>query len=547
MLLLFDNFEHVVEAAADVAALLASCPNLDLLVTSREPLHVTGEQEYAVPPLAHEEGVGFFLARAQGGQARLPSRTRPCPEICRRLDDLPLALELAAARVKALSSTQILERLEQRLPLLTGGARDLPERQRTLRATIDWSYELLTPEEQQLFARLAVFAGRLHARGSRGGRGGGARHAPVARRQEPRSPHGGPLLDARDDPRVRRRAPRASGDAEATERRHAEHFLALAVSANLSLDTPGEQRFDVAISDEGNLRAALRWAQTQGEIEFGLELAVALDYFWFTNHPQEGARWFAFLLGAEAAVPEALRLRATMGYGNACRGFDTSAALSLYRDALALAQELGDERAVATMLLELAVIAFEDGDYDECERLMDESRAAHERTRSPAVELMSSRRCGRLAAHRDDDLRLARELIGEALGVARAAGLAFWEAEEARELALIERAAGGPTSRRRMLATRCAAVKSVTGEGVLGASLRWRGSHGALAISSGWACSGVLWRREERRAPAMWALDREAWEALVSADAGPEFERARRTGSVLNLDEAVALALDSVT
>ena len=158
MLLLFDNFEQVVEAAADLASLLASCPNLDLLVTSREPLHVTGEQEYQVPPLAHEEGVGLFLARARAVEPDFQA-DEAVPEICRRLDDLPLALELAAARVKALSSMQILERLEQRLPLLTGGARDLPERQRTLRSTIEWSHELLTPEEQQLFSQLAVFLG----------------------------------------------------------------------------------------------------------------------------------------------------------------------------------------------------------------------------------------------------------------------------------------------------------------------------------------------------------------------------------------------------
>ncbi len=158
MLVLFDNFEQVVEAAAEVAGLLASCANLDLLVTSREPLHVTGEQEYAVPPLVHEEGVGFFLARARAVKPDFQA-DEAVSEICRRLDDLPLALELAAARVKALSSKQILERLEQRLPLLTGGARDLPERQRTLRATIEWSHELLTSEDQRLFARLAVFAG----------------------------------------------------------------------------------------------------------------------------------------------------------------------------------------------------------------------------------------------------------------------------------------------------------------------------------------------------------------------------------------------------
>jgi predicted ATPase/class 3 adenylate cyclase len=158
MLLLFDNFEHVTDAAADVAGLLTSCPRVDLLVTSREPLHVSGEHEYPVPSLSPEEGVGFFIARARAVKPDFEGNDAVA-EICRRLDDLPLALELAAARVKALSPGQIRDRLEQRLPLLTGGARDAPERQRTLRGTIEWSYELLTDEEKLLFARLAVFRG----------------------------------------------------------------------------------------------------------------------------------------------------------------------------------------------------------------------------------------------------------------------------------------------------------------------------------------------------------------------------------------------------
>ena len=158
LLMLFDNFEQVIDAADRLAELLASCPRLELLVTSREPLHLAGEQEYPVPPLAPDEGVDFFLARARAVDPAFRADDAVAA-ICRRLDELPLALELAAARVKALSPTQILDRLERRLPLLTGGPRDLPERHRTLRATIDWSYDLLSNEEQQLFRRLGVFAG----------------------------------------------------------------------------------------------------------------------------------------------------------------------------------------------------------------------------------------------------------------------------------------------------------------------------------------------------------------------------------------------------
>ena len=206
MLLLFDNFEHVVEAAPDVAALLASCPNLDLLVTSREPLHVTGEQEYPVPPLARRGGGRLLPGASEGGRARLRA-DEAVSEICRRLDDLPLALELAAARVKALSPTQILERLDSACPCSRVAPETSPERQRTLRATIEWSHELLTPEEQQLFARLSVFLGGCTLEA--------AEEVAEADLDTLQSlvdkslvrHHRGSLLDARDDPRVRRRAP----------------------------------------------------------------------------------------------------------------------------------------------------------------------------------------------------------------------------------------------------------------------------------------------------------------------------------------------------
>ena len=231
-----------------------------------------------------------------------------------------------------------------------------------------------------------------------------------------------------------------------------------------------------------------------------------------------------------------------MGYGNACRAFDTSAAKSLYQDALALAKELGDERAVATLFLELALIAFEQDDYDECARLMDEGQTANERTRSPAVELMRLETMGQLARYRDGDLELARELVGQALNVARAAGLAFWEAEEARMLAGIERAAGRldiAEAHAGDSLERSSEIRHRTAVILALASLAW------IARAAGRdERAGLLWGAvdaEVRRAPI--AGDPGAWETAGSADAGPVFERARRAGSVLSLDEAVAYAL----
>ncbi len=210
LLLLFDNFEQVVEAAADVAGLLAACPNLDLLVTSREPLHVTGEQEYPVPPLVHEEGVGLFLARARAVEPGFQADDA-VSEICRRLDDLPLALELAAARVKALSPAQILERLEQRLPLLTGGASDLPERQRTLRATIEWSYDLLTPRSSASSPASPSSAAAARSRPPRRSRTPTSTPSSRSSTRASSATRDEPLLDAGDDPRVRGRAARGLG------------------------------------------------------------------------------------------------------------------------------------------------------------------------------------------------------------------------------------------------------------------------------------------------------------------------------------------------
>jgi len=189
MLLLLDNLEQVIDAAPELSSLLTSCPNLALLVTSRELLRVQGEVEYPVPPLATPEAVALFCARAQVEPSDAIS------ELCVRLDSLPLAVELAAARVKALSPAQILERLSTRLDLLRGG-RDADPRQQTLRATIEWSYELL-PEPER--------------RGRRGCRRRRPRRHAGARREEPPSPYGGALLDARDDSRVRGGAARGIG------------------------------------------------------------------------------------------------------------------------------------------------------------------------------------------------------------------------------------------------------------------------------------------------------------------------------------------------
>jgi predicted ATPase len=207
LLLVLDNFEHLVDAAASVAEAIVSCPHLTVLVTSREPLHIDGEWEVAVDRLREGEAIALFLQRASAVRSDF-STNGEVAEICRRLDCLPLAIELAAARVKVLELPALLQRLEQRLPLLAGGSRSAPERQRTLRATISWSYELLTPEEQATFARLGRLRRRIHTRSGRGDLRSRRRRHRVTGRQEPHPSQRRSLLDVGDDPGIRARAPR---------------------------------------------------------------------------------------------------------------------------------------------------------------------------------------------------------------------------------------------------------------------------------------------------------------------------------------------------
>ena len=272
MLLLLDNLEQVIEAAPDLSALVAACPDLALLVTSRELLRVQGEVEYSVPPLASSEAVALFCERS-----RLEA-TAEIAELCERLDDLPLAVELAAARTMALSPTQILERLSQRLDLLKGG-RDAEARQQTLRATIAWSYDLLLENEQHLFRALSVFAGgcRLDAAEEVAGADLDTLQSLVEKS----------LLRVTDErywmlETIREyAAERLQGECEDSEllERHTGWYLRLAKSAHGELRGPSQAEwFALLNADLENLRSAIRWAQGHDE-RLEVELAGATWFF----------------------------------------------------------------------------------------------------------------------------------------------------------------------------------------------------------------------------------------------------------------------------
>jgi predicted ATPase len=368
MLLLFDNFEQVVDAAPDVAQLLGSCPNLNVLVTSREPLHVSGEQEYAVPPLAHREGVGFFTSRARAVVADFEA-DESVSEICRRLDELPLALELAAARVKALTTDQILERLEQRLPLLTGGARDLPERQRTLRATIEWSYELLDERERELFARLGVFRGgcTLPAAEAVADADVDTLQFLVDKSLLRRSANRYWMLET-----IREFATERVDDA--VRDRHAQSFLALAEEAEPHLREDDPEWVARLDADLDNLRAAIGWLEQTGETQSVLRLVGAVARLWYLRGLwPEGLRHLESALAADQA-PTAARAKALRGAGaQAVLTHDYELAKRRIDEALTLSDQIGEPsgRAYARFLVGFAAV--EEGRFAAAPEPLEES------------------------------------------------------------------------------------------------------------------------------------------------------------------------------
>jgi predicted ATPase len=357
MLILFDNFEQVVEAAGGLGELLSACPGLDLLVTSREPLHLTGEHEYAVPPFAHGDGVDFFLARARAVQADFVANGAVAA-ICRRLDHLPLALELAAARVKALTPEQILARLEQRLPLLTGGARDLPARQRTLRATIEWSHELLSQEERRLFRHLSVFAGGCTLEA--------AEEIVGADLDTLQSLVDKSLLRHTDDrfwmlETIREYALEQleeSGDTE-LRHRHAAYFLGRAATEARELVGPQQRKCLARLrADSDNYRAALTFFEGQENGGALLALASRLGRFWYMSSMlEEGGRWLdSALQGANDRSLEyanALYSRSVLLFV----GGSLDEGEARQREALGLYQELQHGWGIAEVLNDAGLLA----------------------------------------------------------------------------------------------------------------------------------------------------------------------------------------------
>ena len=398
-LLVLDNFEQILTAAPQLAGLLGACPGLKLLVTSRASLRLRWEHEFPVPPLALPDlagglppdelarapSVALFLDRARAGRpdfALDPANALTVAELCHRLDGLPLAIELAAARSKLYSPQAILARLGRRLDLLAGGPRDLPARHQTLREAIGWSYDLLTAGEQGLFHRLGVFAGgctletavAVAGDPKADGPAGSAEQGILAlveqnlvRLEEPQGEPRLRLLETIRDYALERLE--ASGQAEATRQRHAEYYLALAEEAAPELFGPRQGPVLARLEPEhDNFRAALAWLTGRGDAGRALRLGAALGGFWMVRgYLTEGREWLARILALPDPSPElhtAARLEA-VDYARelAARQDDHRAARALAEDQLALSRAAGDAQGVANALRSLAVLSFRQGDY----------------------------------------------------------------------------------------------------------------------------------------------------------------------------------------
>jgi predicted ATPase/class 3 adenylate cyclase len=536
LLLLLDNLEQVVEAAPELASLIETCPNLKLLVTSRELLRVRGEVEYPVLPLAEAEAVELFCVRA---------RTEPdgtVHELCRALDNLPLAVELAAARARTLSPNQILARLASRLDLLKGG-RDADPRQQTLRATIEWSYELLTAVEQRLFARLSVFRGgsTLEA----------AEEVANADLDSLQSLVDKSLLRQTDErfwmlETIRDYAAdrlEHSSEADEQRRRHAEYMLALAEEAQPELEGATQEHWLRRLGAErDNIRAALAWALESSKIELGLRLAAALGRFWWVRGPAEGLTWFEQLLEQADIRPEVRIDALDAAGGTAWFVGDHERALRLFEEGLAVSKEIGDRDAIARMLNRLGPPLMVAGRHEEAERAATEALAISRELGRAVEAALALHVLGAVAFDRGE-WQQAEELYAESYAVSREVGDTWQVAYNLVNLADLALQRKDHT---RAWSLACEALGLVR---KLGDDLMSLACLGTLAVAAAGAGDprrgGALWgaaeRLDQELGETMWRSERDRLEEMLG-ERGPQFEQGVEEGRRLTLDEAVALA-----
>jgi predicted ATPase/DNA-binding SARP family transcriptional activator len=369
-LLVLDNFEHVLEAWGVVSSLLRSCPRLKVLVTSRTRLRITGEVEYPVEPLAENAALELLIARLRNAGARHawgPDELDVGTEICRQLDCLPLAIELVAARGTVATPTQLLSGLENRLAMLSAGARDLPSRQQTLRATLDWSYGLLKEEEQRDLNELSVFTGGATVEAIESVLSSGdaaAVEALIEASLLRRSPAGPDGIRIEMLETVREYAAECIDSAAemAVRSRHARYFCAVASDAAAAQHGPDQVAwFDRLDREHANLRSALGWLTSTADVEDALALAADLAWFWYVRgYWTEGRAWLARVVDLEGGA-ETQRARALIGAGMIAREQgELAVARSLLERSIALS--VGDDHVHGLAMNELAGVALYEED-----------------------------------------------------------------------------------------------------------------------------------------------------------------------------------------
>ncbi|MGI8854917.1 MAG: ATP-binding protein [Thermomicrobiales bacterium] len=486
LLLLLDNFEQVIAAAVVVADLLAACRRLTILITSRSAVHIQGEHEWPVQPLslppldrfadltalAQSAAVELFVQRALAVRPdfRLTAtNSASVAAICVRLDGLPLAIELAAARVRVLLPATLLARLERRLPLLTDGAFDLPARQQTMRGAIDWSHDLLAADEQLLFRRLAVFAGGCSLEAAEAV--GAARddgptdilaalaslvEKSLIRAEMRADAERFTMLETVREFGLERLA--ASGETDTAQHRHAAYFVTFAEAAEPELTGAGQARWLPRLAIEhDNLRLAFQWAYERGETGIGLRLAGALWRFWLQHgHATEGRAWLerflALAANADRAGMGAVWAKAVFAAGvlTAEQG-DYARAKTLIGENLPLVRELGEKRYVAALVNALGAIAEYQAEYDHAAAYFAESLALQREMGSDHGTAVALNNLGNLArrqgaypramAFYDESLSLKRA-VGDKRGVgmtlSNMAAAARDQGDYARSAALLE-------------------------------------------------------------------------------------------------------------
>jgi predicted ATPase/class 3 adenylate cyclase len=382
LLLVLDNLEHLLDSAPQVGELVLNAPAVKGILSSRAPLRVSGEQEYPVPELAEQDGVALFSERAQAIKPdfHLNGDAPAVAEICRRLDGLPLAIELAAARAKVLSPTALLERLDERLPVLTGGARDVPDRQRTLRDTISWSYELLDEAERRLFSRLAVFVGGFTL--------AAAEQVSDADLDTVTSLVEKSLVRQGKDrfrmlETIREFAVESltqSEELDEIRRRHLDFFLALAEREGSRSEPEAPARLGRLEDEHDNFRAALHTARETGNPRLELRLASALADFWeVRGHLSEGLERLGEALESDPEAPAELRGPALrMGTLIAIKQGDFETARRMAEAMRELGPAKGDEGRSGDAPHFLGIIAMEEGRFDEARTLIEQAKSIRE-------------------------------------------------------------------------------------------------------------------------------------------------------------------------